>query len=83
MVKGTAVQVAYVAGTNSIPGLHACRAHAADPILDAYLLHVINHINASAARIKKNNEAVKAGAESDAPRDQGFTRAKVKDNFPL
>ena len=72
-----------MAGMRPIPGLHACRAHASDPILDAYLLHVINHINASAARIKKNNEALKAGAESDAPRDQGFTRAKVIDNSPL
>jgi hypothetical protein len=57
--------------------LYTCSAHAADVILDAYLLHIINHINASAARIKKNNEALKAGAESDEPRDQGFTRAKV------
>jgi len=54
-----------------------CRAHASDAIMDAYLLHAISHINASAARIKKNNDALKAGRESEVPRDQGFTRAKV------
>ena len=46
--------------------------------MDAYLLHAINHINASAARIKKNNDALQAGQDTEACRDQGFTRAKVR-----
>ena len=45
--------------------------------MDAYLLHVIHHISIAAARIKKNNDALKADREAAAPRDQGFTRAKV------
>jgi hypothetical protein len=57
-----------------------CSLTAQDPILDAYLLHCINHVTAAAAAIKKNNERLKAGevAAGDAPRDQGFTRAKVR-----
>ena len=46
--------------------------------MDAYLLHAISHISASAARIKKNNDALKAGQDPEACRDQGFTRAKVR-----
>ena len=45
--------------------------------MDAYLLHAIHHISVSAARIKKNNDALKAERDSAPPRDQGFTRAKV------
>ena len=53
-----------------------CRA-APDPVLDAVLLHCLNHVADSAARIKHNNEAAKADAEGDELRDQGFVRAKV------
>ena len=58
--------------------LTECRAHGPDDIIDAYVLHAISHISASAARIKKNNDALKAGQDSEACRDQGFTRAKVR-----
>ena len=58
--------------------LFECRAHGPDDIMDAYLLHAISHISASAARIKKNNDALKAGQDPEACRDQGFTRAKVR-----
>ena len=48
--------------------------------MDAALLHCISHVALSAARIKKNNEAAKLGdIDAEAPRDQGFTRAKVGD----
>ena len=57
--------------------LSQCRAHGPDDIMDAYLLHAVSHISASAARIKKNNDALKAGQDPEACRDQGFTRAKV------
>lgn len=51
--------------------------------MDACLLHCINHIALSAAAIKKNNERIKAGdfQDGDTPRDQGFTRAKVRVPF--
>ena len=58
--------------------LSECRAHGLDDIMDAYLLHAVSHISASAARIKKNNDALKAGQDPEACRDQGFTRAKVR-----
>lgn len=58
--------------------LSECRAHGPDEIMNAYLLHAISHISASAARIKKNNDALKAGRDPEACRDQGFTRAKVR-----
>ncbi len=47
--------------------------------MDAYLLHCINHVYTTAALIKKNNDRLKAAGDDavDAPRDQGFTRAKV------
>ena len=41
------------------------------------LLHCLNHIADSAARIKHNNEAAKADAGGKELRDQGFVRAKV------
>ena len=62
--------------------LFECRAHGPDDIMDAYLLHAISHISASAARIKKNNDALKAGQDPEACRDQGFTRAKVRSPAP-
>ena len=48
--------------------------------MDAYLLHCINHVSMAAGLIKKNNERLKAGCADggDTPRDQGFTRAKVR-----
>lgn len=45
--------------------------------MDAYLLQAIHHISVSAARIKKNNDALRAEQDAAPPRDQGFTRAKV------
>ena len=46
--------------------------------MNAALLHCIAHVAASAARIKRNNEAAKSGdIDAEPPRDQGFTRAKV------
>ncbi len=68
-------------------------ADAPDPLMDAYLLHCLNHIAKTADRIKKNNASVAAAAaaraegketegkegeaEGGMPRDQGFTRPKV------
>lgn len=55
------------------------RADAADPALDAVLLHCLNHCTKVADRIKRGNEAVRGGLEgTEAPRDQGFTRPKVR-----
>ena len=55
------------------------RADAADPTLDAVLLHCLNHCTKVADRIKRGNEAVRSGLEGkEAPRDQGFTRPKVR-----
>lgn len=58
---------------------------ARDREMDAVLLHVLNHCARAADRIKNGNEAVKGGSDAvkgshpgvEAPRDQGFTRAKV------
>ena len=60
--------------------LAMCSLEDNDAIMDAYLLHCINHVSTAATLIKKNNEKLKAGAsnEEDAFRDQGFTRAKVR-----
>lgn len=68
-------------------------ADAPDPLMDAYLLHCLNHIAKTGDRIKKNNATVAAAAaartagaegkegkeeaEGGTPRDQGFTRPKV------
>eukprot|EP00873_Tetraselmis_striata_P003639 jgi/Tetstr1/423903/TSEL_014526.t1 len=63
----------------------------ADPLMDAILLHCLNHCGRAADAIKKNNDALKAQkaqAVKDGvtgchippeavPADQGFTRAKV------
>lgn len=48
-----------------------------DELLDAALLHCIDHVVASSQRIKKHKDALKAEAEADVPRDQGFTRCKA------
>jgi len=61
-----------------------------DPIMDAYLLHCLNHVSKTADRIKRNNTRSEASAKQqqangeagsasveDLPRDQGFTRPKV------
>ena len=45
--------------------------------MDAALLHCLNHLATAAARIKKNNDVLKAGETLDPPRDQGFVRPKV------
>ena len=50
--------------------------------MDAVLLHAVNHCTKVADRIKRGNEAVKSGGggSEEPPRDQGFTRPKVR--FP-
>lgn len=62
-------------------GAGAAGEDAADPELDAVLLHVLSHCAKAAERIRKHNERLKGAkgaAEPDAvPKDQGFTRAKV------
>lgn len=56
-----------------------CRVGASDPVMDAVLLHVLNHCTKAADGIKKHNEALKAGPKgADCPRDQGFSRCKVR-----
>ncbi|MCO5604574.1 hypothetical protein L7F22_058742 [Adiantum nelumboides] len=50
-------------------------------IMDAYLLHVLNHVLKTRDLVTKNNE--KQDAASGAPRDQGFTRPKVLILLPL
>ncbi|PRW59313.1 U3 small nucleolar RNA-associated 25 [Chlorella sorokiniana] len=56
---------------------------AADPQLDAVLLHMLSHCAKAADRIKKNNDRLRSAAGGDTPaldavpKDQGFTRAKV------
>ena len=63
----------------------ACRPDAADPLLDAVLLHCLNHCAKAADRVKSGNERLKAGdgTGADPPRDQGFTRPKVRIRFPV
>lgn len=58
---------------------NACFADSPDPILDATILHILNHISKSADRIRKNNEKIKNGLEEaeKVPRDHGFVRPKV------
>lgn len=46
-------------------------------MVDAALLHCLDHVAATAQRIKKNNDALKAQPDLDVPQDQGFTRPKV------
>ena len=52
--------------------------------MDAVLLHLLSHCAKAADRIKKNNDRLKAAKGSGAPtpdavpKDQGFTRAKVR-----
>ena len=59
---------------------HECRTDAPDPLLDAVLLHCLNHCAKVADRVKRGNDRLKAGegAAGEAPRDQGFTRPKVR-----
>ncbi|KAL3145860.1 hypothetical protein ABBQ38_015229 [Trebouxia sp. C0009 RCD-2024] len=59
------------------------RSDAQDPVLDACLLHCINHCSKTAELIKKNNQQAKADPDSEAPRDQGFTRPKVLILLPM
>ncbi len=54
-----------------------CSTAAADELLDAALLHAVNHVTKCGAAIKAGNEALKSNPEAEAPRDQGFTRPKV------
>ena len=53
------------------------RPDAEDPVMDACLLHCINHCSKTAELIKKNNQQAKADPDLDPLRDQGFTRPKV------
>ena len=63
--------------TRTDPRAACCRADAPDHLLDAVLLHCLSHVADSAARIKHNNDAIKAAPDVEPPRDQGFVRAKV------
>ena len=56
-----------------------CRVGMEDAVMDAVLLHCLNHCNKAADAIKKGNEQLKAAPKgsAEAPRDQGFTRPKV------
>ena len=58
--------------------IYLCSAAAVDELLDAALLHALNHVTKCGAAIKASNDALKADPEAEAPRDQGFTRPKVK-----
>ncbi|GAX83068.1 hypothetical protein CEUSTIGMA_g10494.t1 [Chlamydomonas eustigma] len=90
------LQRAFFAALNSYADvLLPCRPYPVsmdepDEHMDAYLLHVLNHVNKTADRIKKNNEKIEAAenaakaavkgaatASDPLPRDQGFTRPKV------
>ena len=53
------------------------RSDAEDPVLDACLLHCINHCSKTAELIKKSDQQAKADDGFEPPRDQGFTRPKV------
>ena len=59
--------------------LWCCRVGAQDAVMDAVLLHCLNHCNKAADAIKKGNEQLKGAPKggAEAPRDQGFTRPKV------
>ncbi|KAI5074322.1 hypothetical protein GOP47_0010283 [Adiantum capillus-veneris] len=52
-------------------------------IMDAYLLHVLNHVLKTRDLVTKNNEKKVAASDREAPRDQGFTRPKVLILLPL
>jgi len=56
-----------------------CRPDGPDPLLDAVLLHCLNHCAKAADRVKSGNERLKAGDGTgvEPPRDQGFARPKV------
>lgn len=54
-----------------------------DPILDACLLHCINHCSKTAELIKKSNQQAKTDPDFEPPRDQGFTRPKVLVLVPM
>ncbi|DBA68662.1 TPA: hypothetical protein ACH3X2_013458 [Trebouxia sp. C0005] len=54
-----------------------------DPVLDACLLHCINHCSKTAELIKKTNQQAKTDRDFEAPRDQGFTRPKVLILLPM
>ncbi|KAL3155972.1 hypothetical protein ABBQ32_012964 [Trebouxia sp. C0010 RCD-2024] len=62
---------------------YPARPDAEDHVLDACLLHCINHCSKTAELIKKNNQEAKADPDSEAPRDQGFTRPKVLILLPM
>ena len=60
-----------------------CRSDGEDPVLDACLLHCINHCSKTAELIKKTNQQAKADPDFEAPRDQGFTRPKVQTSLTI
>ena len=61
-----------------LSGTLICRSDSEDPILDACLLHCINHCSKTAELIKKSNQQAKTDPDFEPPRDQGFTRPKVQ-----
>lgn len=52
-------------------------------IMDAYLLHMLNHVLKTRDLVAKNNEKRTTSGVEEAPRDQGFTRPKVLVLLPL
>ncbi|KAK9823260.1 hypothetical protein WJX72_001434 [[Myrmecia] bisecta] len=54
-----------------------------DALMDACLLHCLNHVTTAAGRIKKNNDRLKANPDDEVLRDQGFTRPKVLLLLPM
>ena len=46
--------------------------------MDVVLLHAAHHILEAGQRIRRNNERLKAHPEAEVPRDQGFTRPRVR-----
>ncbi len=67
--------------TMAVPLMKCCarRPDAPDPLLDAVLLHCLNHCAKAADRVKSGNERLKTddGTGIEPPRDQGFARPKV------
>ena len=69
-----------------LPSLPSClnipclndRSDAPDALLDAVLLHCLNHCAKAADRVKAGNERLKAGDGVEVSRDQGFTRPKAR-----
>lgn len=58
--------------------VRGCSLQDADPLLDACLLHAVSHVVECGEHVRKHNEALKASPTQEVPRDQGFTRPRVR-----